>query len=124
MRIEKFSGGWRITVPETENNSEFQYDVPIMTTGPKEIGERQRIIARKVAILCFSMENFFKSLPTNWDEYWKNNTKSPFDKWSEDNGEDWNEHFHWGCKELVDEAWDLMHDWHMWHFDTYGWTAL
>lgn len=124
MILEKLAGGWRITVPGTINNSEFQYDVPIATGGPEHIGKRQQEIARKLALLCFSMENFFKSLPVDWKEYWKNNTESPFDKWAEKNHVDFNEYFHWGCRELVDEAWDLMQEWHSWHYDTYGWTAL
>lgn len=124
MRIEKFGGGWRITVPETANTSEYRYDVPIVTDGPEWIGRRQRKIARQLAVLCFSMENFFKTLPDDWEAYWNANDKNPFDKWSERNRVDFNDYFDWGCNELVEEAVELMREYHMWHFDTYGWTAL
>ena len=124
MIIEKLSGGWRITIPETANNSEFVYEMPIVPDGPEHIRKEQQRLARQCAIRGFSMENFFKTLPHDWDEYWKHHKENPFDTWSKVHGMDWNEWFHDEMNMMKEDAWALMREYHLWHFDTYGWTAL
>lgn len=124
MKIEKHPGGWKITIPETNNNSEFCYIFPLVTSGPENIINGLRKIARRAAILAYSMECFFKTLPDDMAEYWRTHDKSQFEIWSEKNRIDWNEHYHRGMDDLEEQADMLLREWHFGHFDKYGWTAF
>lgn len=110
MKIDHLPQGWRITIPESENNMEFSYDLPIVTDGPEHIRVEQARIARAFAVRAFSMENRFKN--------------NEFDAWAERNRVgNWNDWFHTALEELKEEAWALWREWCDWHWETYGWNA-
>ncbi len=113
MIIQKTNEGWRVIVPETDHNSEFSYDMPICTSGPEYIGKEQTKLARQLALLLFSMENFFKS--------WKR--PEDFQEWERKNKMNWNDWFHTRADELREDAWALWREWGDWHFREYGWNA-
>lgn len=123
MILKKLSGGWYITIPQTENNSEFLYLIPIAPDGPERIREAQTKIARRMTIRAFAMENFFKTLPKDWDGYWSENKESPFRKWEIKNRQYWNDYFHTEMSKMSEEAWALWREYKDWHFAKYGWNA-
>ena len=113
MIVQKLSEGWRLIVPETPNNSEFTYDMPICSGGPEHIEAEQIRLARRLALLLFSMENFFKA--------WKR--PEDFEKWEEHNKMNWNDWYHTRAEMLRENAWALWREWGDWHFQKYGWNA-
>lgn len=124
MKIEMTSWGRIITVPETSGNSEFSYRLrevrKINNNDPSEqelinrleIPEQKAI--RKLTILLFSMENFFKQ--TAEDRKRKCNV---FQIWEERNRMDWNEWYHSQADALEEEinnysfeyAYNSKHGW-------------
>lgn len=118
MIIEKLPMGWRITIPESDNNCEFSYDVPIVKDGPKHIRVEQEKIARKVAIRAYSMEQRFKN--NEYDAWADKNLRGDptLQPWLK-----WNEYFHDELASMVEDAWALWREWCDWHFETFGWNA-
>ena len=115
MRIEHLPQGWRIVIPETDHNSEFVYDMPIVSDGPEHIRAEQLRLARKLAIRAFSMENFFKA--------WRK--PSDFMEWAQKNRVgDWNDWFHVDMDLMREDAWALQREYWDWHFETFGWNAI
>lgn len=114
MTIEKLSDGWRITIPESEINCEFSYDLPIVQDGPEHIRVEQMRIARRFAVRAFSMEQQFKQ--------WRK--PGDFEAWAEKNKiGDWNEWFHDALDMLKESAWALWREWCDWHWNKYGFNA-
>jgi len=114
MKIDKLANGWRITIPATEINCEFIYELPIMATGPERIRTEQGRIARRFAIRAHSMEQQFKA--------WRK--PGDFDAWAEKNRiGNWNDWYHGAMGELSEAAWALYREWCDWHWKTYGFNA-
>lgn len=113
MLIERTNYGLKVTIPKTAQNSEFVYTVrQVRVLNNDEPGE-QKLIAelergekratRRLLLLLWSMENFFKTLPDDWSGYWAVNDRNPFDKWEQKNGVDFNEYYHTGARLLIEE---------------------
>ena len=110
MRIEMTSWGRKIIIPETSVNSEFIYELrevrKINNNDPYEqelinrleVSEQKAI--RRLTILLFSMENFFKTLEKN-SGYECN--LDVFYNWEAHNRMDWNDWFHHQAIELEEE---------------------
>lgn len=110
MRIEMTSWGRKLIIPETSVNSEFTYDLrevrKINDNEPYEqelinrleIPEQKAI--RKLTILLFSMENFFKALEKSGEH---GVTSTIFQTWEAHNKMDWNEWFHDQARLLEEE---------------------
>ena len=92
MLIERTNYGLKVTIPKTAQNSEFVYTVrQVRVLNNDEPGE-QKLIAelergekratRRLLLLLWSMENFFKTLPDDWSGYWAVNDRNPFDKYT------------------------------------------
>ena len=108
MKIEMTPWGRIITVPETSGNSEFSYRLrevrKINNNEPHEqelinrleIPEQKAI--RKLTILLFSMENFFKQTAED-----RKRKCDVFQAWEERNRMDWNEWYHIQADLLEDE---------------------
>lgn len=108
MKIQKTSWGRIITVPETPGNSEFSYHLrevrKINNNEPNEqelinrleIPEQKAI--RKLTILLFSMENFFKQTAED-----RKRRCDVFQIWEERNRIDWNEWYHTQADALEEE---------------------
>ena len=124
MKIEMTPWGRIITVPETSGNSEFSYRLrevrKINNNEPHEqelinrleIPEQKAI--RKLTILLFSMENFFKQTAED-----RKRKCDVFQAWEERNRMDWNEWYHIQADLLEDEingysfeyAYNSQHGW-------------
>jgi hypothetical protein len=113
MKIDRLANGWRITIPATEINCEFTYNLPIMKDGPEWIRAEQKRVARRFAIRAFAMENQFKG--------WRK--PGDFEAWAEKNRVVWNEWFHDSMADLSEAAWALYREWCDWHWKTYGFNA-
>ena len=110
MRIEMTSWGRIITIPETSVSMEFSYSLrevrKINDNEPYEqelinrleIPEQKAI--RKLTILLFSMENFFKALENRGEHGYIANL---FQTWEAHNKMDWNEWFHDQARLLEEE---------------------
>mgnify|MGYP003485828982 FL=1 len=108
MKIEKTSWGRIITIPATATNSEFSYELrevrKINNNNPHEqelinrleVPEQKAI--RKLTILLFSMENFFKRTAEDIKR-----KRDVFQTWEERNRMDWNEWYHTQADLLEDE---------------------
>lgn len=108
MIVEKTWWGRKLTVPETLSNSEFSYSLrevrKINKNNPceqelinrLEIPEQKTI--RKLTLLLFSMENFFKSSIEN-----RKNGYDVFQEWENHHRMDWNDWFHHQANELEEE---------------------
>lgn len=104
MKIEKTAYGKRITIPATSNNSEFVYDLRNVRTINRnnpheqpllnELERGERIAERRLVILLYSMENFFRTA---------NNAKS-YNQWEQHNRMDWNEYYHDQIRTLAEEV--------------------
>ena len=102
------SWGRIITVPETAGNSEFSYRLrevrKINNNEPHEqelinrleVPEQKAI--RKLTILLFSMENFFKQTAEDIKR-----KRDVFQIWEERNRMDWNEWYHSQADALEEE---------------------
>lgn len=110
MRIEMTSWGRKLIIPETSVNSEFVYDLrevrKINDNEPYEqelinrleIPEQKAI--RKLTILLFSMENFFKALEKSGE---RGVISTIYQTWEAHNKMDWNEWFHDQARLLEEE---------------------
>ena len=108
MKIEITSWGRIITIPETSVNSEFSFRLrevrKINNNEPHEqelinrleVSEQKAI--RKLTILLFSMENFFKQIAEE-----RNKESDVFKTWEERNRMDWNEWYHRQVEALEEE---------------------
>ena len=108
MKIEITSWGRIITIPETSVNSEFSFRLrevrKINNNEPHEqelinrleVSEKKAI--RKLTILLFSMENFFKQIAKD-----KKRVCNVFQTWEERNRMDWNEWYHRQADALEEE---------------------
>ena len=124
MILHKHPSGWHIVVPKTDNNSEFSFDMPIATTGPAHIRERQAKLARLMALRAFSMENMFKALPADGMAYYRAHHESAFETWGKRNAMNFNDYYHGDMYDMEQEAWELYREWCSWHFNEHGWVAL
>lgn len=107
MIVEKTSWGRKLTIPETSVNSEFSYSLREVRKINKNEPYEQELInrlenheqkaIRKLTLLLFSMENFFKTLENRKKEY------DVFQEWENHNRMDWNEWFHHQANELEEE---------------------
>ena len=108
MKIEITSWGRIITIPETSVNSEFSFRLrevrKINNNEPREqelinrleVSEKKAI--RKLTILLFSMENFFKQIADD-----RKGGCTVFQTWEERNRMDWNEWYHRQAEALEEE---------------------
>ena len=113
MNVEKTNFGLQITIPETENNSEFVYrlrQVRALNNNDKreqkllaEIEKREEPLTRRFLILAASMEAFFKTLPEDMAAWWKSHDESPFDIWERKNNLNFNDFYHDGLKALGEQ---------------------
>lgn len=107
MIVEKTSWGRKLTIPETSVNSEFSYSLREVRKINKNEPYEQELInrlenheqkaIRKLTLLLFSMQNFFKTLENRKKEY------DVFQEWENHNRMDWNEWFHHQANELEEE---------------------
>ena len=109
MKIETTSWGRIITIPETSVNSEFSFRLrevrKINNNEPREqelinhleVSEQKAI--RRLTILLFSMENFFKQIAKD-----KKRGCNVFQTWEERNRMDWNEWYHRQADALEEEV--------------------
>ena len=98
MIVEKTWWGRKLIIPETSFNSEFSYSLREVRKINKNDPNEQELInrleipeqkaIRKLTLLLFSMENFFKTLENRKKEY------DVFQEWENHNRMDWNEWFH------------------------------
>ncbi len=109
MRIEKTSWGRILTIPVSSMNSEFSYSLREVRKINKNDPDEQELInrleipeqkaIRKLTLLLFSMENFFKSV----EKIGVHNALYYFRLWERHNKMDWNEWYHDQIDELVEE---------------------
>lgn len=109
MRIEKTSWGRILTIPASSVNSEFSYRLREVRKINKNDPYEQELInrleipeqkaIRKLTLLLFSMENFFKSI----EKLGVHNALYYFRLWERHNKMDWNEWYHDQIDELVEE---------------------
>lgn len=109
MRIEKTSWGRILTIPVSSMNSEFSYRLREVRKINKNDPDEQELInrleipeqkaIRKLTLLLFSMENFFKSI----EKLGVHNAAYYFRLWERHNKMDWNEWYHDQIDELVEE---------------------
>lgn len=113
MRIIETSYGNEIIIPERSWNSEFTYKVRRVKVLNKDLEQHSdiEILAkleekyfRKLAILAFSMDNFFKKLEQTFKEKGQEEASKLFDIWEEHNKMNWNEYFHDGIRFLEEEV--------------------
>lgn len=112
MRIEMTSWGRKIIIPETSVNSEFVYELREVRKINKNDPDEQELInrlevpeqkaIRRLTILLFSMENFFKTLEKHGG-HGILPLLTPFQTWEAHNKMDWNEWFHYQANLLVEE---------------------
>lgn len=116
MQIIKTSYGNEIIIPERKWNSEFTYQVRRVKVLNKELEQHPAIeklsqkearIYRKLVLLVFSMDNFFKKLEQTLKEKGQKEASKLFDIWEEHNKMDWNEYFHGNLRQLEDEVNDI-----------------
>ena len=103
------SWGRKIIIPETSVNSEFVYELREVRKINKNDPDEQELInllevpehkaIRKLTLLLFSMENFFKSI----EKLGVHNASYYFRLWERHNKMDWNEWYHDQIDELVEE---------------------
>lgn len=108
MKIEITSWGRIITIPETQVNSEFSFRLrevrKINNNEPREqelinrleVSEKKAI--RRLTILLFSMENFFKQIAVD-----RKRECNVFQTWEERNRMGWNEWYHRQADALEEE---------------------
>ena len=107
MIVEKTWWGRKLIIPETSVNSEFSYSLREVRKINKNEPYEQELInrleiheqkaIRKLTLLLFSMENFFKTLENRKNEY------DMFQEWENHNRMDWNDWFHHQARELEEE---------------------
>ena len=107
MIVEKTLWGRKLIIPETSVNSEFSYSLREVRKINKNEPYEQELInrleiheqkaIRKLTLLLFSMENFFKTLENRKNEY------EVFQEWENHNRMDWNDWFHYQARELEEE---------------------
>ena len=112
MRIEKTSWGRILTIPASSVNSEFVYHLREVRKINKNDPDEQELInrlevpeqkaIRRLTILLFSMENFFKTLEKNGG-HGILPLLTPFQTWETHNKMDWNEWFHDQARLLEEE---------------------
>ena len=108
MIVEKTWWGRKLTIPETSANSEFSYSLREVRKVNNDNPYEQKLInrleipeqkaIRKLTLLLFSMENFFKSSIEN-----RKNGYDMFQEWENHNRMDWNDWFHYQARELEEE---------------------
>lgn len=108
MIVEKTWWGRKLTIPETQVNSEFSYSLREVRKVNNDNPYEQKLInrleipeqkaIRKLTLLLFSMENFFKSSIEN-----RKNGYDVFQEWENHNRMDWNDWFHYQARELEEE---------------------
>ena len=113
MKIEKTDWGRIITIPETSCNSEFCYVLrevrKINGNDPNEQKLINRLEApeqraiRKLTLLLFSMENFFKSVAKSIENEGVKYAVSLFTEWELHNRMNWNEWYHTQASLLEEE---------------------
>ena len=107
MIVEKTWWGRKLIIPETSFNSEFSYSLREVRKINKNDPHEQELInrleipeqnaIRKLTLLLFSMENFFKTLENRKKGY------DVFQEWEKHNRMDWNDWFHDQARELEEE---------------------
>lgn len=92
-------------------NSTFERQHPII----EELAEREAKVERKLLLLLFSMENFFRAV-------YATESYELFDKWEDHNRMDFNEWYHHQTHALIDEI-DGISSTYCYHAtaDGYGW---
>ena len=110
MRIEKTSWGRILTIPASSVNSEFVYHLREVRKINKNDPDEQELInrlevpeqkaIRRLTILLFSMENFFKALKKSGEH---GVTSTIFQTWEIHNKMDWDEWFHDQARLLEEE---------------------
>lgn len=112
MRIEKTSWGRILTIPASSVNSEFVYHLREVRKINKNDPDEQELInrlevpeqkaIRRLTILLFSMENFFKTLK-KYRGHGILPLLTPFQIWETHNKMDWDEWFHDQARLLEEE---------------------
>lgn len=106
MEITRTTWGEIVTIPATENNTDFSYDLRSVRRINNNDPEEQELLAelepkeqrarRKFLILAHSMEQFFRTLSDGSCRH--------FDEWEKKNKMDWNEWYHWQLHDLEEEV--------------------
>lgn len=113
MQIIETPYGNEIIIPERSWNSEFTYKVrrvKVINKFERQhpdieiLAKREEKYFRKLAILAFSMDNFFKKLEQTFKEKGQKEASKLFDTWEEHNRMDWNEYFHGNLRQLEEEV--------------------
>lgn len=112
MNIEKTNYGIKITIPETEHSSGFEYglrNVRVLNNNdPREqplldeLEKREKPLVRQFILRAWSMWNFFKHLPKDEGEGEGNTIRRAFIRWEDHNRMDFTTYYHWGMDELQD----------------------
>lgn len=112
MKIEKTNYGIKITIPETEHTSEFEYglrNVRVLNNNdPREqplldeLEKREKPLVRKFILLAWSMWNFFKHLPKDEGTGDNNTIRRAFIRWEDHNRMDFTTYYHWGMDDMED----------------------
>ena len=107
MKIENTNYGKRVTIEETPNNSEFVYEWRNVRTingnNPKEqelineLEKGEKKAERKLMILIFSLDNFFKTATSGKE----------CDNWEKNNRMNFNEYYHDQIKTLQEQVNDF-----------------
>lgn len=109
MKIVETSYGNEIIIPERKWNCEFTYKVRRVKVinrfdrqhpAIKVLAKQEERVYRKLVILAFSMDNFFKEL----DKIKEEDAPKMFDTWEKHNRMDWNEYFHESLRMLEEEV--------------------
>lgn len=109
MQIIKTSYGNEIIIPERNYNCEFKYKVrrvKVINRFDRQhpdieiLAKEEERIYRKLVLLAFSMDNFFKEL----DKTQREDVPNAFDTWEKHNRMDWNEYFHDNLRMLEEEV--------------------
>lgn len=109
MQIIETSYGNKIIIPERSWNSEFTYEVrrvKVINRFDRQhpdieiLAKEEERVYRKLVILAFSMDNFFKEL----NKAKKEDIPNAFDIWEKHNRMDWNEYFHDNLRMLEEEV--------------------
>lgn len=113
MQIIETLYGNEIIIPKRKWNSEFTYQVRRVKVLNKDLEQHPAIeklsqkearIYRKLVLLVFSMDNFFKQVEQIQRTKGSKEASRLFDTWEEHNKMDWNEYFHDGIRFLEEEV--------------------
>ena len=113
MQIIKTSYGNEIIIPKRKWNSEFTYQVrrvKVLNKNLKQhpaiekLSQKEARIYRKLVLLVFSMDNFFKQVEQIQRTKGSKEASQLFDAWEKHNRMDWNEYFHDNLRMLEEEV--------------------